>query len=121
MSNDIEVFKNYNLPAKPEDLQKFIILGIEKLNVICSHLKLINNLEMTIEFKKQKEEEMVRIAKLIILAEIKIKEFLKEKESEGKTKKEKASIYRSELKKLNITLHENAIITKLYNFQYSID
>jgi len=94
--NEIMITEKSQLPVTIPDLQRFVLFGSEKIKVIHSEITLINSMNLATEVKKQKEQEMIEISKLIIEAEIKIKEYLtdnfRNRSRDGKREKNKLNI-----------------------------
>lgn len=69
---------NSHLPAKLEDLTKFVLIGREKLNSVRAEIRAINKLGLAKEVKEQKREEASYLADALLDAEIRIGELISE-------------------------------------------
>lgn len=65
------------LPAKVEDLSRFVIIGREKLNALRAEIRAIQKCELAREVYEQKLEEQRMLSDLILDASVKIGEFTK--------------------------------------------
>ena len=63
---------NINLPAKPEELAKFVLVGREKLNSVKASIRAIDKLGLATGVRKQKLDEAQMLASALLDAEIKI-------------------------------------------------
>lgn len=71
------IAKNTNhLPAKLEDLTKFVLIGREKLNSVRAEIRAINKLGLAKEVREQKRDEAQMLAGALLDAEAKIGEIL---------------------------------------------
>jgi site-specific DNA-methyltransferase (adenine-specific) len=87
------VLQKNNLPASIEDLSKFALIGREKLNAGRAEIRAIDKLKLANDVKEQKLQEAQNIAEIVLDAETKIGELLKEIPAEitGRPKKSEDS------------------------------
>jgi len=77
IKNEIVKAKNI-LPVKIEDLAKFVLIGREKLISVKAEIRAMNKLNIASEVMEQKKEEAQELAELLIDAETRIGELIKE-------------------------------------------
>lgn len=75
--NDLVVKTNYELPAKIEDLSKFILIGREKLVAVRAAIRAIDKLEVAQDVREQKLHEAQAISESVLDAEVKIGQLMK--------------------------------------------
>ena len=73
---------NNNLPDKIEDLAKFALIGREKLAAVRAEIRAIGKLKLANDVKEQKLNEAQNIAEIVLDAETKIGELLRDIPSE---------------------------------------
>lgn len=66
--NALTVYQRGGLPAKPDDLAKFIVVAQEKLKSVKAEIKAIRRLDIAKEVYDQKIEEQARLQELTLLA-----------------------------------------------------
>jgi hypothetical protein len=66
------------LPAKLEDLAKFILVGREKLNSVRAEIRAIDKLSLAQEVRNQKKEEALMLSEALLDAEVKLGDLLKQ-------------------------------------------
>lgn len=66
-----------NIPAKIEDLAKFVLIGRDKLQAVRAEISAINKLGLAKEVYEQKKTEAQAIAETVTLAEMRTGELLK--------------------------------------------
>lgn len=69
--NDLQIRSN-NLPAQPEELAKFILVGEEKARAIKAEIRAIQKLHLANEVWHQKQEELEMVREAVIEAERRI-------------------------------------------------
>ena len=67
-----------NLPQKPDDLAKLVIIGTEKLAALRAEIRAIKRADLAKEVYDMKIEEQNRLAALILDASVKLGEFSKQ-------------------------------------------
>ena len=67
-----------NLPAKLEDLSKFVLIGNDKLQAVRAEISAIKKLGLAKEVHEQKLTEAQNIAEVVTQAKIKMGELLNE-------------------------------------------
>lgn len=102
-----------SLPSSPEDLKRFVSLGIEKLKVLSSDVIVVSGIEKDKSARIKKLKELKSLAWVVILAEIKIKKHL----SGFKSKND----YFKERVRLGISITENDHLNRLVKFENKID
>lgn len=70
---DLIVAQNV-LPAAPEDLSKFVLVGRDKLQAVRAEISAMKNLNLAKEVREQKLREGQEIGKLVLLAEARLGE-----------------------------------------------
>ena len=78
MSKEITKAENTNLPATIGELSKFILVGREKLIAMKAEIRAIDKLKLAEDVHQQKKDEAAIIAELILDAEVRMGELLKE-------------------------------------------
>lgn len=69
--NDLQITSS-NLPAQPEELAKFILVGEEKARAIKAEIRAIQKLNLANEVWHQKQEELEMVREAVIEAERRI-------------------------------------------------
>ena len=69
--NDLQIRRD-NLPAQPEELAKFILVGEEKARAIKAEIRAIQKLNLANEVWHQKQEELEMVREAVIEAERRI-------------------------------------------------
>ena len=69
--NDLQI-RSDNLPAQPEELAKFILVGEEKARAIKAEIRAIQKLHLANEVWHQKQEELEMVREAVIEAERRI-------------------------------------------------
>lgn len=69
--NDLQIRQD-NLPAQPEELAKFILVGEEKARAIKAEIRAIQKLNLANEVWHQKQEELEMVREAVIEAERRI-------------------------------------------------
>lgn len=69
---------NQELPAKLEDLTRFVLIGREKLTAVRAEIRAIDKLDLAKEVREQKRDEAQMLAEALLDAEAKIGEILRE-------------------------------------------
>jgi hypothetical protein len=115
--NDLMIKEKKILPEKIEDLNKFSLLNTERLKILCQQLKSIEKLDLAIEIKKQKQEEIKNISILVIEAELRIGQII----DQLLIKKNKSIEEALTLKKLGITKTQRDKYTILMKYKDKIE
>ena len=76
MENNQISKRDVQLPAKLEDLTKFVIVGREKLTAVRAEIRAIDKLSLAQDVKEQKTEEAQSLAEALLDAETRIGELL---------------------------------------------
>lgn len=66
--NELAVHQNGDLPTKPSDLAKFMIVAQEKVKAVKAEIRAIQKLNLAKEVYSQKMEEQRRLQEVILLA-----------------------------------------------------
>ena len=66
------------LPTRIEDVAKFALIGRDKLRAVCAEISAINKIEVAAEVREQKLAEGQLIGELVLLAEARLGELLKQ-------------------------------------------
>ena len=66
--SDLAVYQHSDLPAKPTDLAKFMIVAQEKVKAVKAEIRAIQKLNLAKEVYAQKMEEQRRLQEVILLA-----------------------------------------------------
>ncbi|MBT9167756.1 MAG: hypothetical protein DDT19_01096 [Syntrophomonadaceae bacterium] len=72
------IITDKNLPAKMEDLARFVLVGREKLIAVRAAIRAIDKLDLAMEVREQKKEEAQALAGALLDAEARLGEMLKE-------------------------------------------
>lgn len=75
--NEAVILNQNNLPAKLEDLTKFVLIGREKLVAVRAEIRAIDKVGLAQEVRKQKLEEAQLISEAVLDAEVRIGELMK--------------------------------------------
>ncbi len=88
--NMLAVYKQPSLPARPDDLARFIVVAQEKIKAVKAEIRAIQRLDMAKEVYDQKIEEQARLQELTLLAYQRMGEITREipKASAGRPSKE---------------------------------
>lgn len=73
--DNLVIYQQGGLPAKPEELVKFVLFAQEKAKSLKAEIRAIKKLELAKEVYDQKMEEQRRLLELILAADQKIGEF----------------------------------------------
>ena len=74
--NEAVILNQNNLPAKLEDLTKFVLIGREKLVAVRAEIRAIDKVGLAQEVRKQKLEEAQFISEAVLDAEVRIGELM---------------------------------------------
>jgi len=83
--NELSTVIKPQLPTTIEDLQKFVLIGREKLIAVKANIRAIEKLELATEVREQKQEEAQFLASALLDAETRIGEILKERPTETRS------------------------------------
>lgn len=72
---ELNLYQN-NIPAKLEDLAKFVLIGRDKLDIVRSQIRAMDKLELAEGVRSQKKEEAQMLAEALLDAEVRIGEIL---------------------------------------------
>lgn len=88
--NELAAYQRSDLPAKPTDLAKFMIVAQEKVKAVKAEIRAIQKLNLAKEVYAQKMEEQRRLQEVILLAYQRMGEITREmpKASAGRHSKE---------------------------------
>jgi len=74
--NETVILNQNNLPAKLDDLTKFVLIGREKLVAVRAEIRAIDKVGLAKEVRKQKLEEAQFISEAVLDAEVRIGELM---------------------------------------------
>jgi len=72
------ILQENNLPAKMEDLSRFVLVGREKYNSVRAEIRAIDKLKLAEEVRDQKRQEAQMLSEVLLDAEVRLGELFKQ-------------------------------------------